>query len=55
MTTARVWFEDLAALCQGLEQLRREAVPSAERAAVPEQVREPVSVMPVEERTQLPT
>jgi hypothetical protein len=54
MKTARVWFEDLADLCQGLERLCREPVPSAERAAVPEQVREPVAVMTVEERTQLP-
>jgi hypothetical protein len=54
MKTARVWFEDLADLCQGLERLQREPVPSAERAAVPEQVREPVAVMTVEERTQLP-
>jgi hypothetical protein len=62
--TARVWFEDLTALCQGLERLRVLSPPplagehggaSAERAAVAEQMREAVSVMTVEERAQLLT
>jgi hypothetical protein len=65
MRTTRVWFEDLAALCEGLERLRIVSPPSfagegqgggasAEGSTVPQQVRKPVPIMTVEEQTQLP-
>jgi hypothetical protein len=45
MRTARVWFEDLTALCEGLERLRVASPPSAESPVVTELVSEPVPVM----------
>jgi hypothetical protein len=45
MRTARVWFEDLTALCEGLERLRVAGPAAAGRAVVAEQVSEPVPAM----------